>query len=114
MVAVGLDRMLRIYDANTHRQLQCAYLKQRLCSVLLTDEGLSGDEEEELGDDEGSDVDQEDVVRDYVDSSDEEVSSSSAAQEEEIGGVNEESEESSEEEDDESSEEESLPRKRKR
>ncbi len=40
LAAVGLDRFLRVYDANSHRLLKKFYLKQRLLSVQFTDELL--------------------------------------------------------------------------
>jgi ribosome biogenesis protein NSA1 len=58
LVAVGLDRMLRIYDTQTRIQLETVYLKQRLNCVLIS--------EEEGDDNNDQDMDQEDDVRDYV------------------------------------------------
>jgi len=73
VAAVGLDRMLRIYDTNTRKQKHCFYLKQRLNAVLVDWEG-----DDELDDDAiesknyGSDGGLDDVVEDYVDSENEE------------------------------------------
>jgi ribosome biogenesis protein NSA1 len=61
LVAVGLDRMLRIYDTQTRKQLETVYLKQRLNCVLISEE--EGDED----DSNDQDMDKEDDVRDYVD-----------------------------------------------
>jgi ribosome biogenesis protein NSA1 len=76
LAAVGLDRMLRIYDTNKRKLLDCVYLKQRLNSVLFDKDGaweLGGKEGDDVeGGDEGDwDIDQDDVVEDYVDSEDE-------------------------------------------
>jgi ribosome biogenesis protein NSA1 len=74
MAAVGLDRMLRVYDTKSRKQVTCMYLKQRLNCVLMDD---TGDDDladsSELGNEEengsrSEDVDQDDVVDDYVDS----------------------------------------------
>ena len=77
LAAVGLDRMLRVYDTNKRRQLDCVYLKQRLNCVLFHknhiwdstgDTGaISDDDDDDLDVDDG-DIDQDDEVRDYVDS----------------------------------------------
>jgi ribosome biogenesis protein NSA1 len=77
LAAVGLDRMLRVYDTNKRRQLDCVYLKQRLNCVLFHknhiwdstgDTGaISDDDDDDLDIDDG-DIDQDDEVRDYVDS----------------------------------------------
>eukprot|EP00532_Pseudo-nitzschia_australis_P013564 CAMPEP_0168221948 /NCGR_PEP_ID=MMETSP0140_2-20121125/10263_1 /TAXON_ID=44445 /ORGANISM="Pseudo-nitzschia australis, Strain 10249 10 AB" /LENGTH=486 /DNA_ID=CAMNT_0008151225 /DNA_START=116 /DNA_END=1576 /DNA_ORIENTATION=+ len=75
LTAVGLDRMLRVYDTNTRKQLDCVYLKQRLNCVLihkndnwgsLGDAGAISDDD----DDDDVDINQDDVVQDYVDSDD--------------------------------------------
>lgn len=66
LVCVGLDRMLRIYDVRSRRQLQTVYLKQRLNCVLVSDEALVQDDSNEND----SDIDQEDNVQDYVHSDD--------------------------------------------
>jgi ribosome biogenesis protein NSA1 len=77
MAVVGLDRMLRIFDTNTRKQVDCVYLKQRLNSVLFhTDDDwdiakeITQYESDEAirSDDEG--IDQDDLVQDYVDSDD--------------------------------------------
>jgi len=76
MAAVGLDRMLRIYDTRNRKQLDSFYLKQRLNCVLFgydtdwrPDSNLEDDNEDDDHDDQ--DIDQDDVVKDYVDSDDE-------------------------------------------
>ena len=61
MAVVGLDRMLRIYDTTTRKQLHCFYLKQRLNCVLVRGEEMHRAEERDA-------LDLEDVVGDYVDS----------------------------------------------
>lgn len=78
LIAVGLDRMLRVYDTKTTKQLDCVYLKQRLNSVLVhTDEEWDPHEEAGVVSDDDAinmddvDIDQDDVVEDYVDSDDE-------------------------------------------
>ena len=72
MGLVSLDRMLRVYDTNTKKELSCMYLKQRLKCVLV---GREKDTEEEVEDAlahlDDQDIDQEDVVDDYVDSDEE-------------------------------------------
>jgi ribosome biogenesis protein NSA1 len=77
LAAVGLDRMLRIYDTDKRKQLSCVYLKQRLNCVLFgkdetwgatDDDGNPG----EMEDADDWDIDQDDVVKDYVDSDEEE------------------------------------------
>ena len=77
MAAVGCDRMLRTYNTQTQKCIDCVYLKQRLNCVLVCREGRTdnefGDEDEDDVDAvnaEDMDMDQEDVVKDYVDSSD--------------------------------------------
>lgn len=75
MAAVGLDRMLRVYDTNNRKQIDCFYLKQRLNCVLFAKDddwrpGSSRDDDKD--DDDDQDIDQDDVVQDYVDSEDEE------------------------------------------
>jgi len=77
LTAVGFDRMLRIYDTKTRKQLDCVYLKQRLNCVLFhtnnswessDDAGVISDDDYDNMD--GVDIDQDDVVEDYVDSDD--------------------------------------------
>ncbi|GKY95211.1 hypothetical protein MPSEU_000484100 [Mayamaea pseudoterrestris] len=68
LVAVGLDRMLRVYDVKTTREIESIYMKQRMNCILLGREPWETDEE--VADD--GDIDQEDIVRDYVDSDQEE------------------------------------------
>jgi ribosome biogenesis protein NSA1 len=69
MAVVGLDRMLRVYDTEKKKQLTCSYLKQRLKCVLVgQDKDAEEEEEDALVNLEDEDIDQEDVVGDYVDS----------------------------------------------
>jgi len=70
IAVVGLDRMLRIYDTVTRKQLSCMYLKQRLRSALLATP-FSQDDGEFVSGFDDEDIDQEDKVDDYVDSDDE-------------------------------------------
>jgi WD40 repeat protein len=74
LAVVGLDRMLRIYDTKSRKQLHCMYLKQRLNCVLLTPQPPAKDADD--NDDElqnyaaaNGDMDQEDQVQDYLNSS---------------------------------------------
>lgn len=81
MAAVGCDRMLRTYNTQTQNAIDCVYLKQRLNCVLVCKEGTTDDfAEDEDGyesmKDDDMGMDQEDVVKDYVDSSDEDDSNS--------------------------------------
>jgi ribosome biogenesis protein NSA1 len=77
IAAIGLDRMLRIYDTNQRKQLDCIYLKQRLNCVLFGSDDTWGiGEPDKITGAEGDyDIDQDDVVEDYVDSDDEAASS---------------------------------------
>jgi hypothetical protein len=68
LVVVGLDRMLRVYNVMTTKEEEGIYLKQRMNCVLL---GREPWDTEEADADDG-DIDQEDIVRDYVDSDQEE------------------------------------------
>lgn len=74
LAVVGLDRMLRIYDFSTRKQMYCMYLRQRLNCVLF---GQKFGEESDLQDtatdaaEEGG-LDQDDKIENYVDSDDEE------------------------------------------
>ena len=81
IACVGLDRMLRTFDINKRKELDCVYLKQRLNCMLFCSDGTWGSKgslvEEEVGEngneendteDEG-DIDDEDEVKDYIDSS---------------------------------------------
>jgi len=77
LTAVGLDRMLRVYDTNTRKQLDCVYLKQRLNCVLCHRSNTceSSDDTSVVSDDDYDkmddiDIDQDDVVEDYIDSDD--------------------------------------------
>jgi ribosome biogenesis protein NSA1 len=82
LAAVGLDRMLRIYNTNNRKQLHCIYLKQRLNCVLYHEDDSWGATSGRSSNDDGEgssdlididdvDIDQEDMVEDYVDSDDE-------------------------------------------
>ena len=64
LAAIGLDRMLHLYDIATTKKVECLYLKHRTNCLLLGQEAWKT-EEDDLDD---GDIDQEDVVRDYVDS----------------------------------------------
>jgi len=124
LICVGLDRMLRIYNTTTRKQLQTVYLKQRLNCVLVTDEVLA---------EEDDDIDQEDNVQDYVNSDEKEQSNDEQNFDgddddvvEDIDGVPEESSASEDSSDDANSgddrdessgseeEEETSPRKRRK
>jgi ribosome biogenesis protein NSA1 len=97
LAAVGLDRMLRLYDTSTRKHVYCMYLKQRLNCVLFgrqqaykkkrySNKSSHDNENDDEDDDDDSnnagagdeddydsaDMDADDVVEDYVDSSDEE------------------------------------------
>mmetsp|Transcript_20590 Transcript_20590/g.51213 ORF Transcript_20590/g.51213 Transcript_20590/m.51213 type:complete len:501 (+) Transcript_20590:124-1626(+) len=87
LTAVGLDRMLRVYDTNTRKQLDCVYLKQRLNCVLChqsntcepsDDASVVSDDDYDKMDD--IDIDQVDVVEDYVDSDDSDNENSSQSE----------------------------------
>eukprot|EP00539_Tryblionella_compressa_P000819 CAMPEP_0178749400 /NCGR_PEP_ID=MMETSP0744-20121128/9388_1 /TAXON_ID=913974 /ORGANISM="Nitzschia punctata, Strain CCMP561" /LENGTH=519 /DNA_ID=CAMNT_0020402807 /DNA_START=15 /DNA_END=1574 /DNA_ORIENTATION=+ len=82
LAAVGLDRMLRIYDTKKRKQLDCIYLKQRLnCVLFHPDDTWDVDKDDFDPDD--VDIDQDDEVRDYVDSDeDQSVSLNSEASDE--------------------------------
>jgi len=92
IACVGLDRMLRTFDINKRKQLDCVYLKQRLNCMLFCSDGTWGSKgslEEEVGEncteendteDEG-DIDDEDEVKDYIDSSDDEDSEGDGTEE---------------------------------
>lgn len=66
---VGLDRMLRIFDLKSRRQIHEIYLKQRVNCLLMsnTEEVVSSDGDSD------ADVDVEDKLEDYIGSSDEEL-----------------------------------------
>ena len=72
MAVVGLDRMLRIYDTSTRKQLHCFYLRQRLNCVLFGHELSSEKEEEQVATEEDNEDewDQDDKIEDYIDSDD--------------------------------------------
>mmetsp|Transcript_17655 Transcript_17655/g.20100 ORF Transcript_17655/g.20100 Transcript_17655/m.20100 type:complete len:114 (+) Transcript_17655:1357-1698(+) len=72
--------MLRTYDTKTRKQLDCIYLKQRLnCMLFCADDTWYNDEDIVGGVDESfskdytveGNIDEEDEVVDYIDSSDE-------------------------------------------
>jgi ribosome biogenesis protein NSA1 len=69
--------MLRIYDTTKRKQLDCIYLKQRLNCVLFgsDDTWEIGEADKVTGTEGDYDIDQDDVVEDYVDSDDEAASS---------------------------------------
>jgi ribosome biogenesis protein NSA1 len=90
LAATGLDRMLRVYNTATAKEMNCLYMKQRINCLLLGNEDWKNEED---GNDDDGDIDQEDVVRDYVDSDDD-----GPRENEEANGVSEE-----EEDDDDSS-----------
>ncbi|KAG7370993.1 hypothetical protein IV203_019563 [Nitzschia inconspicua] len=73
LAAVGLDRMLRIYDTKKRRQLDCIYLKQRINCVLVhgDDTWDFNDATVDVVDPDDLDIDQDDVVQEYVDSDEE-------------------------------------------
>eukprot|EP00560_Eucampia_antarctica_P007552 CAMPEP_0197827010 /NCGR_PEP_ID=MMETSP1437-20131217/3893_1 /TAXON_ID=49252 ORGANISM="Eucampia antarctica, Strain CCMP1452" /NCGR_SAMPLE_ID=MMETSP1437 /ASSEMBLY_ACC=CAM_ASM_001096 /LENGTH=549 /DNA_ID=CAMNT_0043427707 /DNA_START=23 /DNA_END=1672 /DNA_ORIENTATION=- len=89
LACVGLDRMLRTYDTNNRKMLDCIYLKQRLNSMLFLNDptwssssdrknAIYGNDNENGGEwgktsdmDENGDIDQEDDVQVYVDSDEE-------------------------------------------
>lgn len=82
IACVGLDRMLRTYDINSRKQLDCVYMKQRLnCMLFCEDVTWSNEDDDEESYDDGENedmdmfegnIDDDDVVADYIDSSDEE------------------------------------------
>lgn len=90
IACVSLDRMLRTFDINRRKQLDCVYLKQRLnCMLFCSDKtwtnygslnpGGEDDGENDSGsgtDDEGA-IDGEDELKDYINSSDDDSSSQS-------------------------------------
>lgn len=73
VAAVGLDRMLRIYDSNKRKMVDCVYLKQRLNCVLFSPEGAWGGSKAAFDNYNGShdfETSQADTIQDYVDSDD--------------------------------------------
>lgn len=74
LAAVGLDRMLRVYAQQ--KQVACVYLKQRLNCLLVGQQQEQEHDTTNVSDAEDHDIDQEDDVNDYVDSSDDNSSSS--------------------------------------
>ncbi|CAJ1946376.1 unnamed protein product [Cylindrotheca closterium] len=116
MAVVGLDRMLRVYDTKSRKQLDCIYLKQRLNCVLFgsQDTWELGEPEDHTMDSD-QDIDLDDVVEDYIDSDDEEAirqkhlkdfENASASEDENDDGSKDEEEEDSQSEEDDSEEEE--------
>jgi ribosome biogenesis protein NSA1 len=105
LAAVGLDRMLRIYDTNTRKQLDCVYLKQRLNCVLFGNDDTwetgttEGNGVVEEGED-GWDIDQADVVQDYVDSDEEETGGNNGNMSDEGSHIHEVPSSSEDEQDD--------------
>lgn len=72
LAAVGLDRMLRIYDTKKRAQLDCIYLKQRInCVLMHWDDTWEDDNAVNIVDPDDGDIDQDDVVQEYVDSDEE-------------------------------------------
>jgi ribosome biogenesis protein NSA1 len=73
LAVVGLDRMLRIYDSSTRKQLHCLYLRQRLNCVLFCHDEVEQQDDSATLEDEGEwdQDDQNDRVVDYVDSDEE-------------------------------------------
>jgi hypothetical protein len=70
VACVGLDRMLRVFDMKSRRQVHAIYLKQRVnCLLMSMDNEASVETETPITDD--SDVDVEDEIEDYVGSSEE-------------------------------------------
>lgn len=95
MAAVGLDRMLRVYDTTNRKQLDCFYLKQRLNCVLFgrdADWGLGFSSLVEGGDEDDRDIDQDDVVQDYVDSDEDNENDESHSDDNSGGDVEEQQE----------------------
>lgn len=68
IAVVSLDRMLRVYDSEKRRQLSCMYLKQRLRCALFGQDVNTDDENDYMVNLDDQDIDQEDIVRDYVNS----------------------------------------------
>ena len=74
LAAVGLDRMLRLYDTKTRKQLYCLYLRQRLNCVLFGEEDSWLSSDRDGRGDLSGDVDQDDKVVDYINSDDDDRS----------------------------------------
>ena len=110
LACVGLDRMLRIYDTNSRKQLHTVYLKQRLNCVLVSDE--VDDDCNNAEDDIDGDINQEDNVQDYVDSDNESFEDEDDVVEEMIDQM----EDNDDDDDDASSEDEQVaaPRTKRR
>jgi Nucleosome binding factor SPN, SPT16 subunit len=88
IACVSLDRMLRTFDIKRRKQLDCVYLKQRLNCMLFcpdktwhnfgstkSDRQEDDNEEEDSDMEDEGDIDGEDELKDYVNSSDDEDSS---------------------------------------
>mmetsp|Transcript_7543 Transcript_7543/g.8698 ORF Transcript_7543/g.8698 Transcript_7543/m.8698 type:complete len:286 (+) Transcript_7543:1-858(+) len=110
IACVGLDRMLRTYDIRNRKQLDCVYLKQRLnCMLFCPDETWVNEIENEDQDyeiDDDGNIDAEDHIVDYINSSDENMSTN--------GEDDDDEEESSDESDDSESDEETHTKKKQR
>ena len=52
LTCVGLDRMVRTYDAEGRGETHCVYLRQRLSCALVCDDGVWRDGDEDDGEDE--------------------------------------------------------------
>ena len=98
LAVVGLDRMLRIYDYSTRKQLHCLYLRQRLnCALFgaeLSEDSITEADAAINNAEEGS-WDQDDKIEDYVDSDNDEVDRGSATSEEEDSGSEQDNDEPS-------------------
>jgi len=110
IACVGLDRMLRVFDINSRKQLDCIYLKQRLNCMLFCSDGtwetnsIIEEDNESNGKYQSDDVnasalngniDEEDEVEDYVDSSDYESGSEQGLSDDEELGLAKQDDESS-------------------
>lgn len=69
LACVGLDRMLRVFDLKSRRQIHEIYLKQRVNCLLMSTTELD-DSSSDAGAVSDSDVDVEDKLEDYLGSSD--------------------------------------------
>lgn len=118
LAAVGLDRMLRTFDVVKRKQLDCIYMKQRLNAVLFcNDESWSVEDDKNtdvVEDGESGDLNEEDQVQNYVDSSGEEDSSGEGTEDDDSSEGDDssvdDSEESESESQDDLDEEEAPPR----
>lgn len=120
IACVGLDRMLRTYDINSRKQLDCVYLKQRLNCALFCEDSTwnDNDEDENSVDDEAEiedsmiegNIDDDDEVVDYVDSSEEEEEDDDESQKESDLEMNQ----TSSDEEDKSASQSQVAKRRKR